>query len=85
MSRSKFTDNCEAIQVSPCGWDVIANGEKIGELIDHTHSSLADYTDELWEGINCANVTKRFKTIDEAIHFVYNPTFGMWSDRKWHA
>ena len=28
MARRKFTDNCEAIQVSPCGWDVIANGER---------------------------------------------------------
>lgn len=39
MACRKFTDNCEAIQVSPCGWDVIANGEKIGRssiiLIHH--------------------------------------------------
>ncbi|HHW4913520.1 hypothetical protein [Escherichia coli] len=84
MSLRKLTDNCKAVQVSPCGWDVIANDEKIGEVIDHTYSSLADHTDQLWEGVNCKNNTKRFKTMDEAICFVYTHASNIQGNGKWH-
>ncbi len=55
----------KTLQQSPCSHAVV-----VGEVIDHTNSSLKGVTDLLWEGINRYGDSKRFKTKMEAVDWV---------------
>jgi len=41
----------------------------VGEVIDHTETSLKHVSEFLWEGVNSRNQSKKFKTKNEAILF----------------
>ena len=55
----------KTLQQSPCSYAVV-----VGEVIDHTDSTLKNVTDLLWEGVNRYGDSKKFKTRQEAVEWV---------------
>lgn len=55
----------KTLQQSACSYAVV-----VGEVIDHTNSTLKSVTDLLWEGINRHGDSKKFKTRQQAVEWV---------------